>query len=289
MVGFRFRRTIIAVLCVLLAGCSALRLAYSTAPELLYWWFDGYVGFNDEQSPRMRDAISAWFAWHRRQQLPEYAELLVRAQIEVQEDTTAERTCAWWDVGRKRFEVAFEQAVPSLAELAISLTPDQLRQIEKRQAKSISEFRDDYLQADPKKRFEAGVKRAVDRAEMIYGRLDDAQRALIARQTEASPFDPELALAERLARQRDLLQLLRTLSAGGADRQAAEFALRGYMQRSLSSPREAYRRYTDNLTRFVCSAAASVHNATTPAQRQAGVARFKGWEGDVRALAGQAP
>jgi hypothetical protein len=289
MVGFRFRLAIIGVLCTLLAGCTALRLAYSTAPELLYWRLDGYVGFNETQSPRVRDLISAWFAWHRRHELPQYAELLARAQAEVQADTTAERLCEWWDVGQRRLDVALEHAIPGLAEVALSLTPEQLVQFEKRQAKSNREFRDDYLQADLRERLEAGVKRAVERAELVYGRISDAQRALIVRQTEASPFDPEQALAERRARQQDLLQILRTLSAGGANRVAAEFALRGYIQRSMSSPREPYRRYAERLTRFVCAAAAEIHNSTTPAQRQAGMNRFKGWEGDVRALAGQAP
>ena len=61
------------------------------------------------------------------------------------------------------------------------------------------------------------------------------------------------------------------------------------MQRTLDSPREAYRRYSERLTDYVCTAAAAIHNATTPAQRQAGAARLKGWEGDLRALAAQAP
>jgi len=36
-----FRRPIIAALCCLLAlvsGCSVLRIGYSQAPDLMYWW-----------------------------------------------------------------------------------------------------------------------------------------------------------------------------------------------------------------------------------------------------------
>ena len=34
--------------CLLLAGCSAVRLAYNQAPDLMYWWLNGYVDFDAE-------------------------------------------------------------------------------------------------------------------------------------------------------------------------------------------------------------------------------------------------
>ena len=63
-------------------------------------------------------------------------------------------------------------------------------------------------------------------------------------------------------------------------------ALRAYMAHLWRSPREPYRRYQEKLESYNCSFAARVHNSTTPAQRQAAAAKFKGWEADLRALAG---
>ena len=51
-----YRRWIIGLLCLALAGlsgCSALRLGYNTAPELAYWWIDGYADFDDAQAPQV--------------------------------------------------------------------------------------------------------------------------------------------------------------------------------------------------------------------------------------------
>jgi hypothetical protein len=285
------RSAIIAVLVVALGltGCSAVRLVYNQAPELAFWYIDGYFDLDDPQTPLVRNAVATWFGWHRRTQLPDYADLLVRAQAEVQQDTTPERACAWWGIARERFDVMYEQALPVLADLALSLKPANFDQLRKRQAKANAEFADDFLQKDPKDRLAAGVKRAVERAERLYGSLDDAQRALIVRQTELSPFDPEAALAERKLRQAELTQILRALSSGGATRGAAQMALRGYAQRSWTSPREPYRRYVERLTEFTCQAAAAFHNSTSPAQRRHAVERLEGWEADVRALAAQAP
>ena len=86
------RSLIIAVLCgvlTLLSGCSMLRLGYNQAPDLAYWWIDGYADFNDLQTPRVRSALTQWFAWNRRTQLPDYAAVLVRAQAEASADVSA--------------------------------------------------------------------------------------------------------------------------------------------------------------------------------------------------------
>jgi hypothetical protein len=265
------------------AGCSALRLGYAAAPDVVFWWFDAYVDFDEAQSPRAREAVVDWFAWHRRTQLPDYAALLARAQAELPAETTGERICAWWQEGRERTRSALERGLPALGALAVTLAPRQIAHVEARLAKKNAEYAEQFLQPDPAERRAAGVKRAVERAEMVYGRVDDAMRERIAQLAAASPFDAEMQFAERKARQQELLALLRSVAGGPPDRAMA--GLRAWWQQVERSPREAYRRYAERLNPFLCHAAAQVHNGATPAQRQAAVQRFKGWEADLRALA----
>jgi len=272
---------------LLLSGCSALRIGYSQAADLAYWWLDGYADFDGEQTRRVREALAQWFVWHRKTQLPDYAQLLVRAQAEVRADTTPARACEWQGELLKRAHIAWEQAVPAAAEWALSVTPQQIQHIERRYAKVNTEFHEDYLQEDPRERAEATTKRAVERAESLYGRLDATQRARVAAAMARSPFDPELWLAERRLRQQDALQLLRRLGAEGASREQAQGALRVYAEQVERSPREAYRRYSERLAEFNCAFAASLHNSTSPAQRRTALNKLSGWEGDVRALAAQ--
>jgi hypothetical protein len=56
-----FRRYLLIIAAVLLpglAGCSAIKLAYNQAPDLTYWWLDGYFDFNGQQSPKVRDELA---------------------------------------------------------------------------------------------------------------------------------------------------------------------------------------------------------------------------------------
>jgi Family of unknown function (DUF6279) len=273
---------------LLLSGCSALRIGYSQAADLAYWWLDGYADFNGDQTRRIREALAQWFVWHRKTQLPDYAQLLLRAQAEVRGDTTAARVCEWQGELIKRAHTAWDQAAPAAAEWALSVTPQQIQHLERRYAKANDEFRDDYLQEDPRERAEATIKRTVDRAESLYGRLDAAQRARVTAAMARSPFDPELWLAERKMRQQEALQLLRRLGAEGASREQAEGALRVYVEHMERSPREAYRRYSERLAEFNCAFGASLHNSSSPAQRRAAASKLSGWEGDLRALVAQA-
>ena len=280
-------RIIVALLLVsgVLAGCSAVRFGYNQGPELLFWWLDGYADFDDAQARQVRSRLGEWFAWHRRTQLPDYASLLSRAQADVLADTSADRTCRWFAELRQRGEVAVEQALPLAAELVTTLKPAQIQHIERRYARVNEEFRGDYLDKDPARRLERSVDRTLERIEFLYGSLDERQRALVARLVAASPFDADAWYAERLQRQQDALQLVRRLAGSGVDRDTAVAAMRAHGERMARSPREAYRRYQDKLESYNCAFAATLHNATTPAQRQAAANRLKGWEADVRALA----
>ena len=273
-------------LLALVSGCTALRLAYGTAPDLAYWWIDRYVDFDEAQTPRVREALAQWFAWHRRSQVPDYAAQLARARAEVVADTTAARACEWQAEAGKRFHTAFDQAAPAVAEVVLTIKPEQVRKIERRHAKANADYRQAYLQADVRQRTEQTFERTVDRLETLYGSLDAAQRARVAELLERSPFDPELWLAERQLRQQEATQLIRKLVAGAASRDQARTAVLAYVERMRQSPREAYRRYAERLSDFNCGFAADLHNRTTLAQRRHAAQKIAGWEGDLRAIAG---
>jgi hypothetical protein len=287
----------------LLAGCSALRLAYNQGPAWAYWWLDGYVDFNVEQSPRVRDAIGAWFKWHRSVQLPDYVALLAQAQTEALQPLNAAQVCRWIGEVEARVGSAVEQALPDAAELARGLTPRQLQHLERKYAKNNQQFAADYLQDSPAERLQASVKRVIERAEFFYGPLDEAQRVRLAQGVAESPFDAELWLIERQRRQRDTLQTLRRLSlskapdhpelveglsSGEVPAGVAQAALKALVENALRSPRPAYRAYQQRLARYNCAFAAQMHQTSTPEQRRRLAMRLKGWEDDLRVLAGDA-
>ncbi len=273
------------MLLTLVSGCSALRIGYSTAPDLAYWWFDRYADFSGDQTSRVREALAQWFNWHRRTQLSDYAALLARMRTEATADTTAARVCEWQVELLRRADTAYDRGGPAIAEIVLSLTPEQIAHIEKRQAKVNEEFREDYLQPDRAKRAAATLKRTVERAEMIYGTLDAGQLERVAAALTRSPFDPEVWDAERRARQQDVVQLIGKLVKEKTPPAQAQTELRGYVDRIERSPHESYRRYSERLMEFNCGFVANLHNNMTVEQRRHAAQTLAGWESDLRALA----
>jgi hypothetical protein len=266
------------------AGCSVMRLGYNQADYLAYWWLDGFVDFNDAQKPRTREALTQWFAWHRRAHLPEYANLLAHAQNLVAEDITAESTCGLWTEVRGYMDEAFERATPGTVEIASTLTPQQIQNIERRYAKSNKEFHDENLRGDASQRLKKSIKRTVERAEFFYGDLDNMQQELITRLVTLSPYDVSIWNAERQRRQQDFMQVLRQLRGNGLSQEKAQAALRAYVERIHRSPNDDYRKYTEQLSRYNCAFVANLHGTTTAAQRKHAAKKFKGWESDIRGL-----
>jgi Family of unknown function (DUF6279) len=279
-------------LILLLSACSVLRIGYSQAPTFAYWYIDGHLDLSGEQSLKLRDGIDRWFEWHRRVEMPRYAALLVRAQREVMEPKlSTDQLCYWRDEAQRRLDAALEEATPAFATLMVSLTPEQIRHLERKMGKDGDELKQEFAQTDKAERAKASFKRTLERYENLYGKLDDAQRAKLTQLLAASPFDADRWLAERERRNADLLALLTKVSAegkgndGAAAQTQAQAAVRMIAERALRSPRPDYRAYQERLTQENCALAAAMHNVTTPAQRQYARSKLKSWEEDVRMIA----
>jgi hypothetical protein len=275
----------VALAVLLLSGCgSILRVSYGQGPTLAYWWLDGYLDLDGEQSVRLRDDLDRWFEWHRRVELPIYADLLARAQRDVMAPISGAAMCGWRDEAQRRLDAAAEHAVPMLAALAVTLKPGQLRHLEAKLAKGDAEMRADYAQADPAERSRGSFKRTLERYENLYGRLDGPQRASLGQLLAASPFDADRWLVER---ERRNVEMVRTLSAAAAsgDIAQAQGAVRLLIERAQRSPRADYRAYSERLTRENCALAAKMHNLMSTGQRQHARDKLKAWEEDLRELA----
>lgn len=272
-----------------LAGCSAVKLGYGTLPDLVYWWLDGYIDFSNEQSPRVHEELARLQAWHRATELPPIADLIGRIEQQATVSVTPAQVCVLVPEIQLRLSVLERQAEPAIAALAASLSPRQLRHIERKFAKRNAEFRKDRVDAPAADRLDKRFKEALDRLENIYGSLDEPQREVLRRALADSIFDGARSLAERQRRQQDMLQILQRLRGGAVPPAEARELVHGWFERVLHAPDPAYRRYQDALLEEGCRTFAAVHASTTPQQRAEAARRLRAWQSDLRDLATQAP
>jgi len=288
----RLRRTSIIGAALLAAvllttGCSVLRTGYRQAPTLAWWWLDRRVGFEGEQVAQVKGHLDAFFRWQRTAQLPELAALLDRAAREVTADVTPQQVCGWLDTAARHADAAVDRMLPDLAVTAATLTPAQIDRLERRFAEDDRKFRDEQIDDAAQALAEARFERAVERSERLYGRLGAAQRAQLERNVAGSPFDAALTLAERQARQREIVAALRRVQADRLDAGQTLAVVTEVVRHLRRSPRAPWRAYRERIDAFNCQAAARFHNATTLAQRRVAAERLAGWAADLRVLAAE--
>jgi hypothetical protein len=285
---------IIALLALtgLLVACSAVKTVYSQAPDLAYWYLDGYVDFNGAQSLQVKTGLTRVQAWHRQTQLPTYIDILQKLQERAPANISATEACDIVADVRGKLLAVSVQMEPTAAEVVTTISVSQIQQMESKFARNNADFRDEFLEGSPQERRSKRVKKAVKRAEMLYGALQEEQLAAIAQSIDRSRFNPELTFGEWQRRQQDVLKTVRSVSAAlpaPANQTAPEkirHAIRGLIDRTAESPDPGYRSYAKALTEQSCQQFADFHNKTTPTQRKKAVETLKAYEEDFRNLSG---
>jgi hypothetical protein len=287
---FFFRSTAIigAMLAALaMGGCSAVRLAYNSAPTFTYWWLDSYFDFDNAQSLRVRNDLQAVQDWHRKQELPLLMQKLKDLGAMAPKSVTTDQVCGMVADLRTRLQVTLERVAPAIAAIAPGLQDAQLDHIAQEFERRDRTWREEWIDGTLAERRQRRVKQIVERTESFYGPLDAAQLAIVREHISKSSFDGPRQFREMQRRHQDSLQVLRDLRKTQPGTNQASADIRALLERSLKAPDPAYRAYMENLTTESCTAMAALHNSSSTEQRSRLVQTLQGYEEDARALASQ--
>jgi predicted secreted protein len=277
----------VLVLAAALGACSAIKLGYANLPELGYWWIDRYLDFDEAQSRRVRAELHALHAWHRKQELPKVVALLGQVERALPGPVSARQACDWFSQLQDHLRVVADHAEPAVVATAMTLSPKQLRHLQRQYRKRDDDWRKDWIEVPAAEQKDKRFDQLLERAEMIYGRLDSPQRDVLRGTLEGSPFDAARVLAEREKRQQDMLETLRRVTTPGLSVDDARKLMRGAYERSMLPADPASRQYQQAMIDDGCRSFAALHASTTPQQRDQAVRRLRAWQRDLGELAAQ--
>ncbi len=269
---------------LVLTGCSAVKLAYNNAPDLSYWWLDSYLDLGDAQGARLRNDLAALHGWHRQNELPLYVNTLENLRRLAPANVSPEQACELGDGLRARFDSLLNQAEPALIALAQSTKPEQLTHLTQQFEKHNKKWRAEWIEGTPTERAARRQKQLVDRVEMLYGRVDEPQLAVVRTALATSGFDADWRYRDIQRRQQDTLATLRRAVDGQLSEAALRAEVRALMARTLRSPDAGYRDYSARMTQEGCRTLATLHNSTSLPQRRALMDKLQGYEADARTL-----
>ena len=272
------------------------RFGYDMLPTWSHWQIERYLSLDDQQRAIVSRHIDDLHRWHRRVQLPVYVEFLgqveERMRVAAPPAAAAQPDAALVSAWRGRIGEAWtpvaERLAPGLAELALTLRPEQIERLRKRLDDADVTYREKFLPDKAADRIQARGDRVVKRAEFFLGSLDGAQERELRQLAAALPATEETWLAERQHRNRTLLALLQRIAREKPAQAQAERLTREYLL-GMWTPADARRR-----ERIEAGIAASDALAVqmlaraTPTQRSHLVRTLRGYADDFRSLAGTA-
>ena len=278
------RLSVVAIVLLGLSACTMTRFGYELLPWLSMWRIERYIALNDAQRSAVSRRLDELHQWHRATQLPQYAAKLDEASAQMRVGLDPDQVGRWRDDVLGFWSPLADRLAPGLAELALSLEPQQINRLARRLDREADELRAKYASADPVARTEARAQRWTERMETLLGKLEPAQRAEIRSLAERFPSDEATWVDERLARGRDFVELVRRVEREKPPLALAERWSRDYLQ-SLFESRDPERRARiagnnrngDRLTALML-------NTASPAQRQHMVGVLRGYQNDFARL-----
>lgn len=275
------QRAWVATLLLLLAGCSAMQLTYNQADTLIAWRADRYFDLDAQQKHDFNRRLDRLLAWHRREQLPDYAHF-VHSAVERARHGLARADIAWFIDGfRQRYRAIISRGINDAAEWLATLGPDQLVALQKQWSKDNHRFADERdldFGTDRQKR--ARLKRTLNQITDWTGPLARAQEQRIEQLLDAVPLIDHLRHRDRQRRQMEFLELLKLR----AHRQEFQNRLLDWLLDWERGRAPDYERLSAEVSGKRIEFYLAVEKILTPAQRDRAVKRLHGFADDFKTL-----
>lgn len=273
----RLLRLAAACVAVLLAGCSAVELAYNNADTVIRWQAGRYLDLKNSQAEEFSARLGTFLAWHRAQALPQYARLASEAGARLERGASLQDMVWGYDAIRQQARGGLRRAGAELGDFLDRLDAAQIENLERRFAEDNAKFAREWVEGAPAEIRARRLKRLTHTLEDWLGGLTDAQHERIRRFNDAAPLTGALRDAERRRRQAEFLAMLRAKDSG---RRLAEWAEEWDRDRDPAFAR-ANREFTDGLLAML----ADVERSLSARQRAVAVARLREYARDFQLLA----
>ncbi len=256
-----------------LIGCSATRVAYNQLDWIVVWYLSDYFTLDDAQENHLKEAVRRNIDWHRRDQLPKYAQLLRAVNRDVTSGVvTGEmlerhyaRSIVLWD----EFVV---HTVPEVSAFFLLLSREQVDEFVKNLEKSNQELWEEYAGKTAEERQTSRQNAVLKGLARIFGRLSAEQKDLVLSYQAALNDVSVEWMASRRQWQQEFRQLI---VERPSEPEFGDRIVRQMLKPNIDDTSE-YRKLVDENRKIVMSMLTALSGELTDKQRQRFSKRAKG-------------
>lgn len=264
------------------SGCSMLRFGYDQADSIAAWMTDEHFDLDTTQKNDFRARFDRLHAWHRHEQLPDYAQFLSAAKHKAQQPVTREDVLWLVEGVKARYRTLVMRGSRDAAELLATLTPENIHALQLQWQRDNRRFvREHRLDSAADERRRAAAERALKQIREWAGSLTQEQETRIIALQAAIPLVQHLRHQDRLRRQREFLQLLEMRG----DRREFEEKLRHWLMHWDHGRAPEYERLQTEIYEKRIAFYLAIDRMLTPRQRTAVLNRLQNYIEDFQQLA----
>ncbi len=270
-------------LSVSLLGACGSRFVYNRLDWLSRYYVSSQVTLDDAQSRALESNLDSFFAWHRRSELPRYASFLDRMANDAARPVSLEQLEAGQREVQAFMRDSIDHVAPAAARWMNGLRHEQVDELFTSFAEKERKARAEKCAGTPAERRSRSAREFIDKVEDWTGRLDRAQRELIAARYAALRTDE---CDELMARERSREEF-RTLVDRFRGRPEFADRIADFLVHPENRRDAAYRAaYEADRARFL-RLLADVNHSLTPAQRERTVSQLHVYAREMRGLAAE--
>jgi hypothetical protein len=277
------RIAVCITLAAVLVACSFTKLAYNQADTAAAWMADDYFDLNGNQKTEFQERFARFHAWHRSEQLPDYAQFMRSARARVQDGLTPDEVLWFVDGIRARYRAMAGQGVPDAAALLATVTPEQIENLQRKWDKDNRKYvKEHKLNGTLEERQVYEAKRLAKHFREWLAPLNSEQEQRVLAAVREMPDLSRERYEERLRRQKAFLEVL---SHRNEDRQRFEARLADWLTNWDRTRTPEYKKRYEALWRQRAELFASLERSMTAEQRNASLQRMASYAEDFTQLA----
>lgn len=277
------RFVLIAALAALLVSCTFTKFAYNQADTVIAWLMDDHFDLDGQQKAEFQKRFDRLYAWHRYEQLPDYAQFMKTARTRMHDGVSREDVLWFVDGLKARTRTAARQAAPDAAALLVTLTPAQIENLQRKWEKDNKKYmRERKVGGTVEERYEVEGKRIVKSLREWLAPLTNEQEQRVIALVREHPQLERERYAERLRRQKEFLEVLshRTEDPQRFTARLTEWMVHWEWGRSAEYQKQVDASWQKRADLFV-----AVDKMLTPEQRTASLQRIENYANDFTQLA----
>jgi hypothetical protein len=281
------RATAAIATALVVASCSAIRFGYDHADTLLVSSLDRYLDLTGDQELFVRERARELLAWHRATQLRGYASLIESARAKLDGQLKASDVLGFNEEVNGRFVALGDRAAPDLAQLALTLKPEQIERLDRRMSDETARVRREFASADAERSLHRRTRRFIEQAEAWFGDLRADQVELVRASFRARQIAADWSIQERMRRQALLVAMLRQVQALHPDASTVAGWLREYFAQLADPTGQEAGAHARQFRLDNAALIAQLINSADREQRARISQRLTGYAEDLSALAAE--